>query len=273
MLLRDGNYSQAYDYLVQMEKKRRCKVYVQIIITILIVFITLDSLCMTHLMISRKRSYENTIKLWKSEKYLEAIEQFKQSINYKKSKQNANLCMREYINKQIKTKEKIYMGRYKGKIIEWVYVGKEEGMSILLAQKALLVNCIHTDDSKKVKWEKTLLYKKLNDEMKKEWFDDIEQEFIEQDISLLSINEVVQYLPNIASRRCLMLKNSDEVLRNGKYVYWWIRDETKEVYSRMPFVTSEGVISKQGKSVMSSNIAVRPVIRVKSIYEKNKQIK
>ena len=57
------------------------------------------------------------------------------------------------------------------------------------------------------------------------------------------------------------------MLTNSGGVYWWLKGEIRD--ARMPFVSSAGLISDKGR-LITSDMAVRPMIKVELLYEESK---
>ncbi|MGM9928798.1 MAG: hypothetical protein ACI35P_12705, partial [Bacillus sp. (in: firmicutes)] len=153
-----------------------------------------------------------------------------------------------------------------GKKIEWHKIKEENDSIYFIAANALAVDRINADPVP-VSWEKSELAIKLNSVYKETWFGKKIESYLAIDISIPDIESITKLYPLSQQRKCGNPYRLEGALMNSGNVYWWLKSDQQT--GRMPFVTSDGLISERGKTVMTDNIAVRPVIKVRILYENN----
>lgn len=257
-----NDYSHAYGFIVHSEMQRRNVVFIKVFACLVLFFLIADSACLLSVKLSKARKYAFAEKCMKKGEYQTASELFSYILDYKDCDTQAIHCFNEYL-KQCNLSGIYEIGKIGEKPIQWKCIHKIGGCYVLLSQYALVADCINSD-AKPVTWECSELYKKLNSYYKKSWFSAIELRFLEQDITILSVDDLEDIYENSRQRRCKAITRLDRVLVSSKgYVYWWIYNKKNLEAVKMPFVTSEGLISEMGKSVVSKDLAVRPIIVIR----------
>lgn len=265
--LDNNDYQKAYEYVLKSHEEWRTKVFLYVVIVFAVIITLVDLFWIIKEQKKLNQVYKNAVTYKQQGKFKAAMDLFSQLPSYKDGNEQADWCYEKYINQCVK-KEKIEFGMSDGCPIPWIIVRKSDQEITLVAEKTLITEPIHAED-KGIVWEESELYAELNLKYKENWFSDTEKKYIASPVSLLKIGEVQEFFSNSKIRKCKSIKEKENVLSINGYVYWWLLWDDNRISNKMPFVTSEGLISEIGKKVTAEGIAVRPVLKIRIKNEKS----
>lgn len=266
-LLEASNYQDAFAAILESEIHRRH------IILCCLITVLLFALVSVHggLYASRKWKsavqYANARKHMDTGKYQIACDLFRQLANYKDSQSLARQCFECYLQ-QRSFNGILEIGKIGTTKIQWLKLNESASTCTLVSKYALICDCIHSD-SVPITWQECDLYQKLNSIYKEAWFNDLEVDFLDAEIRILTLAETLTLLASIEERKCKPIHYMGDVLSSDGNVYWWTCRGNSEKHKKFPFVTAEGLVSEIGKSATATNIAVRPVITIRKKHEKS----
>ncbi len=259
--VQERDFIGAFNSVAQAENSRRH--LIRDIVTIVLVtgFILINATWLFWINISRHIRYRQAEVLKEAGAYSGAYNGFLAILNYKDGFAQARLCLIESLQ-QYGVGTSLQFGIFDGTPISWKVIDVTTEGYLVLSEYALLVDCIDSSNVA-VSWETSEMYKKLNGSCKNAWFNSVEQSVLGQEISIMTMDHVRQILPLCEQRQCQALRCSNDVLSCDGKVYWWICKERSVPVYKMPFISSDGVISETGKIVTANNIAVRPVLEIR----------
>lgn len=167
--------------------------------------------------------------------------------------------------------------------IEWIVLDKQ-GDKLLLLSKKVLDSRNYYGASYPVTWEESHLRFWLNSVFYESAFAEEEQQKIlqtevvnddnlsvgtdggndtEDNIFLLSIKEIEEYLPLDIYRRCkgTTYVRDKHLWEYGSYAGWWLRSPGDDT-DYAAYVNSDGVVTVYGRNVTSDLVGVRPALWV-----------
>lgn len=260
--LEEGNYTQAYEFVVEAEIHRRNSIFIALTIAVVLLIILPDFAWIYSIWSRKSRLYQQALKYKQQGMYQKAYLGFCRVLDYRDSYVQALSCIKVYISQCTDT---IQLGKINESPITWVKLRQSEDACIFLAQDALTVDAVHSAIDT-IMWRDSDLWEKLNVTYKKQWLNEIEQEII-VDISIPTWDDVLNAFPCSAQRRCKPVDKSATAVSKNGYVFWWVLDENLATTSRMSFITPDGLVNRKGKNVTATQLAVRPTIEVKTSNE------
>ena len=258
-LIENNDYQNAYKYLLDREYIRRKTVSTIIIIVLITIIVVTNVSHFSYEGMSKKQIYKRGKMFFEKKDYWEAYTVLSRVQELKDANQLMKKSLKIIISSAT-VKDAIDMGCYLDEKLSWIVVKKDNEELVFLSKKALLASSINDSDVD-VEWNNSKLYKDLNTVYKNQWFGEKIDNYINIEISLPKINVVKEIFPDNELRKCKGVKKMDSVFVSNGNVYWWLLDENST--RRMPFVTAEGLVSERGRSVITNNIAVRPIIIIK----------
>lgn len=263
--LETDDYRNAYRFLVEKERKRRLDFVVKIFLLGVFFFLGLNGIIGIQKWRHKNKIYKMGKSYFTEKKYWDAYKALCEIRGYKDSEDIIKKSINELLIEGDITGI-LCMGEYSGNKIEWHKIEREDGENYYIAANVLAADRIHGVPVA-ISWKETELVKKLNSVYKDKWFGKQIDNYLDIDISIPKIENITQFYPLSQQRKCRNLYKIDGILMNSGTAYWWLRSNQKT--DRMPFVTSDGLISERGRSITVSNIAVRPIIRIRVLYENN----
>ena len=192
------------------------------------------------------------------------------------------------ISKNIKKGDLVKFGSYyqndpnKKEPIEWIVLDKQGDQALLLSKYALDCKPYHNIyEEEDINWKDSFLRRWCNSYFINVAFNEEARELlIERDnknhaahdthdqMFILSLDEVNEYLPNELDRKCRATKFAlDRGAYSGDdgFSYWWLRTHNDEKnYPSTYFVIYDGTVQSAGTgNVDSCNLTVRPACLVK----------
>lgn len=266
-LLESSNYQDAFATVRESEIHRRHIVFC-CLVTILLL-----SLIFVHGGLYASMKWSLATKYSRARKYMEkgehqiACDLFQQLTDYKDSQSLAKQCFENYLQQCIATGI-FEIGKIGTLKIQWLKIQENADTCTLLSQYALISGGIHSD-SAPITWQESELHQKLNSIYKEAWFNNLELNFLDAEIRILTLPEVLSLFTSGDQRKCKPIQYMGDVLSSNGNVYWWTCRDKSTRHTKFPFVTAEGLVSETGKSATATNIAVRPVITIRKKYEKS----
>lgn len=260
-----NDYYNAYRFLEEKRKEGRIififKIFLFSTLSFFIVRITIK----IKKWICRKRLYGKGVSFFEEECYWESYKLLCECADYK----NSEAFLKKSINTLLMEGRKtgiLWLGECMGNTIQWHKMKEEHGNIYFLSANALAVDRIHID-TKLDKWEDSELSKKINSVYKEKWFGKNIDGYLEMDISIPEIEAIKELYPLSQQRKCENSYKIEGALMSAGHVYWWLKSCQQS--EKMPFVTADGLISEKGKLLTDTNIALRPMIKIRGIYENN----
>lgn len=264
--LMSGDFRLAYDWLLNREQKLRV-FKIKIITSVLLLMVCLSGVIFICFRVNTKanryqlaKKYMNQADFWLAYKTLQDIKKYKDS----------DSLMLESIKKMFGAADDsgiLRMGMLKdGTIINWVKISASQNQIFYLAESALAMDRINQNIDCK-DWNFSQLAEKLNTYYKENWFGITDCKYISVNVTLPDIKVIEQNFCKSNQRICFNKYGIPGMLTNSGGVYWWLKGEIRD--ARMPFVSSAGLISDKGR-LITSDMAVRPMIKVELLYEESK---
>ena len=145
--------------------------------------------------------------------------------------------------------------------IAWIVLDAEDGELLLLSRYSLVLMPFNEDNAN-VRWEESGAYAWLNGTFLEEAFGAEERKRIlpadGAEVTLLSLGDVLKYMPSRFARICERTPASDTILNKGGNDNWWTSTTAGSDYAKE--VSYEGNISTTQMRI--NDIGIRPVIRV-----------
>lgn len=175
----------------------------------------------------------------------------------------------------------VFFGRYEqdgntangAEPIEWLVLDTD-GNEVLLISKYALDSRRYHGNNTGISWKDSDLRKWLNGTFIDTAFNAAEQyqlgrtiteKNLVDEVFLLSLDEVEEYLPDNGSRRC---EATDYAVKQNAYVNsgngcsWWLLRTPGETASKVMSINSDGTIDRDGGNVASNRGTVRPALWV-----------
>ena len=251
-----------------MNREQKLRVFkIKIITLVLFVMVCLSGVIFICFRVNTKanryqlaKKYMNQADFWLAYKTLQDIKKYKDS----------DSLMLESIEKMFGAADDsgiLRMGMLKdGTIINWVKISTSQNQIFYLAESALAMDRINQNIDCN-DWNFSQLAEKLNTYYKGNWFGITDCKYISVNVTLPDIKVIEQNFCKSNQRICFNKYGIPGMLTNSGGVYWWLKGEIRD--ARMPFVSSAGLISDKGR-LITSDMAVRPMIKVELLYEESK---
>lgn len=256
-----SDYPGAFRFLVETAHRQRTTIARWMLFVYVQLLLTANVFLLYGKKLSQYPKYRHGKKQMHQGQYQQACELFAQAPAIDDASVLEAQCLAAYL-RECAPKELFEIGRIDGKRIPWRLIGETDNTWVLLSEFALITECVHSE-SVPICWENSTLCQKLNESCKEVWFSKGEVALLEKELSILSLSDVYRLFSHSEDRKCQPFSRLDHVLSGGGYIYWWVRRDDSEPARKMPFVTSEGLVSEIGKFATADNIAVRPVMEVR----------
>lgn len=267
LLLNENDYTGAYEYLINEEGKFRKKLFYILLSTVVLAGIYTVLWHVLYEKYQSKKQYLKASEIMMSEEFYAASELFWQIGNYKDSKQQSEESFATYM-KMCEQKKEYIFGKVDGCMIRWDILNETSDRVLLISHEGLAVAAV--DNSREDKtWKETSLYEQLNTYYKMLWFNDLEMQYIDGDLSLLNIQQFRIFYGDKENRICKPIATcKDKAILISDNGLWWIIGDEDRYSDKTPFITANGTVNELGNYNNSFGMMIRPIITLKRLEVK-----
>ena len=258
VLLSNGQFIETEQYLINAieERKEEHSMIFFVIIIIAIITVLFVTKAKKHIIIHKAKMCAA------KKEYLMAVETLCTLRASSSIDQLAKIYLNKHLENSIYTRLIIF-GKYKNERgIAWDLYEITDDSLVLISRKTFPSEPIN-GTVKNIKWEESDLYHKLNNYYKTVWFNRYESKFIEDAITILTLEDAHKYFPSRNKRKCKCLDIKKSGLCMNGNSAWWLRPNSPACVSKYPFVSFDGLISTQGMNIDSDIITIRPVVKLR----------